>query len=144
MPEHAAHGGAQATAPEDGTSADPDVRGVLAAFGAVIRDGLTLAALEARRAGVGLAVMVALGVAAGLLLVTVWLLLAAAAALELGRAGVSAPLALLAVAALNLAGAGLLAFVVVRLSRRLLFSATRRQLGGGERGDSAHGGETDR
>ncbi len=136
MPEHAA--------PEDGAGADPDVKGVLAAFGAVVRDGLTLAALEARRAGVGLAVMVALGVAAGLLLVTVWLLLAAAAVLGLDHAGVPAPLALLAVAALNLAGAGLLAFVVVRLSRRLLFSATRRQFGVGERGDSAHVGETDR
>ncbi len=144
MPEHAARGGVQAAAPEDGTGADPDVRGVLAAIGTVVRDGLTLAALEARRAGVGLAVMVALGVAAGLLLVTVWLLLVAAAVLGLGRAGVPAPLALLAVAALNLAMAGLLAFVVVRLSRRLLFNATRRQFGGGERGDSAHGGETDR
>ncbi len=144
MPEHAAHGEAQAAAPEDGADADPDVKGVLTAFGAVIRDGLTLAALEARRAGVGLAVMVALGVAAGLLLVTVWLLLAAAAVLGLDRAGVPAPLALLAVAALNLAGAGLLAFVVVRLSRRLLFSATRRQFSVGERGGSAHVGETDR
>jgi hypothetical protein len=144
VPEHAAHGEAQAAAPEDGTGADPDVGGVLAALGAVVRDGLTLAALEARRAGVGLAVMVALGVAAGLLLVTVWLLLAAAAVLGLDRVGVPASLALLAVAALNLAGAGLLAFVVVRLSRRLLFSATRRQLGGGERGGSAHVGETDR
>lgn len=108
--------------------------GVIAAFLDVVRDGFALAAAEARRAGVGLAVMIALALAAALLLVTVWLLLAAAAVVALTGLGVPAPGALLIVAAANLAGAAVLGFGVLWWSRRLLFTATRRQLAGGRRG----------
>lgn len=94
----------------------------------LITETAHLAALEARLAGLSLAVMVAAGIALGITGVSVWLALVAAGAVLLVRLGLAWEAALLLVALFNLALAlGLLKAIVV-LSRNLTFRATRRQL----------------
>ena len=94
-----------------------------------IFDGLAaLAALEARLAGLSAAAILGLGLAVGLLFITAWLLLMAGFVLWLVSLGVGWGLALLCIALINvLAGAGLVVFII-KLSRNLLFQATRRQM----------------
>lgn len=100
---------------------------------AVARNSIRLVTLEGRLAGLSLAIMVGLGVAVALLLVSAWFLLVAAFAFwlasHLGWAG-----ALALVAVLNLAASVPLVLLIIRYSRNLLFRATRRQLlGTGQR-----------
>lgn len=87
-----------------------------------------LLALEAQRAGLTLAWMVGLGVGAGILAVTAWL--GAVTALVLGTIalGVSPIVALLLLVVVNLAGAAIAAYACMRMSKDLLFNASRRQL----------------
>ena len=91
---------------------------------------LHLAALEGKRAGIGLAVMVGFGVGAFVLLIAGWLaLLACAVAALVENDILSWAWSLLIVALLNFAGAGGLVFLAIKRSKDLLFCATRRQLG---------------
>ncbi|RFO97155.1 hypothetical protein DIC66_08405 [Rhodoferax lacus] len=95
------------------------------------RAQLRLLDLEAQRAGQALALMLAYGMVAGLLLCTAWLGLCAAAVLWLVERGSSASLALLLAVLLNLlVGAGLL-LAMRSQARTLAFPATRQNLGSG-------------
>ncbi len=94
-----------------------------------IFDGLAaLAALEARLAGVSAAAILGLGLAAGLLFITAWLLLMAGFALWLVYLGLGWGLSLLCIALINVLTGGGLVVLIIKLSRNLLFQATRRQM----------------
>ncbi len=91
---------------------------------------LQLAALEGKRAGIGLAVMFGFGVGAFVLLIAGWIaMLGCAVAALVENDILSWAWSLLIVALLNFAGAGGLVFLAIKRSKDLLFCATRRQLG---------------
>ena len=93
------------------------------------RDGLLLAALEARRAGRAFVRMVAYGIMAAILLVTAWLALVGAAVLAVTDAGAaSLPWALVVAALLNIVAAGVFAWLIKHWDAQLLFVATLRHL----------------
>ena len=95
------------------------------------REQLRLLDLEAQRAGQALALMLAYGMVAALLLCTAWLGLCASAVLGLVELGCRTSLALLLAVLLNLvAGLGLL-LAMRRQARTLAFPATRQNLGSG-------------
>jgi hypothetical protein len=104
---------------------------LLADLRTAARAQLHLLDLEAQRAGQALALMLAYGMLAGLLLCAAWLGLCAAAVLLLVEHDMRASMALLLVVLLNLvAGAGLV--LAMRYQARLLsFPATRQNLGSG-------------
>ncbi len=104
------------------------VLGLVRSLAGVLGAALHLAALETRLAGLSLAAMLALAVAGALLLATAWLLTVAAVAVFLVRLGLAWELALLLAAGLNVALALPMITAIRRLSRNLLFSATRGQL----------------
>ena len=90
---------------------------------------LALAELEGRRAGVSLALMLGLALAAAVLVITGWIAVIAAVVLALVLNGIVGWGWALAIAALlSFAGAGGLVVVVIRRSNDLTFPATRRQL----------------
>jgi hypothetical protein len=92
---------------------------------------LALVMLEGRQAGLSLAWMLGLALAAAMLAITGWLALLACAVLALVLNDIIGWGWALAVAALlNFALAGGLAFLVIQRSRHLLFAATLRQLRG--------------
>ncbi len=102
--------------------------GLLHAIRAVFGGLCTLAAMEARLAGLSVIAILGLGVATGILFAATWLLLMAVLAMWLVQMGLGWGLALLCIVPINLlAGAGLIMFIC-GLSRNLLFSATRRQV----------------
>jgi uncharacterized membrane protein YqjE len=104
---------------------------ILADLRCAARAQLHLLDLEAQRAGQALALMLAYGMVAGLLLCTAWLGLGAAAVLWMVELGCRVSLALLLAVLLNLAaGLGLL-FAMRRQARTLAFPATRQNLGSG-------------
>ena len=104
---------------------------LLADMRTAAREQLRLLDLEAQRAGQALALMLAYGMMAGLLLCTAWLGLCAAAVLLLVERGSSASLALLLAVLLNLlVGAGLV-LAMRSQARTLAFPATRQNLGSG-------------
>ena len=105
-----------------------ELSGALAGARGLLSNILDLFTLEARRAGLTLALMVACGAAGAILVAAAWLGLMAALALWAVEAGISWQAALAAVAFANLAIAGALFWLCARVSRDLLFSATRRQL----------------
>lgn len=100
-------------------------------------DLLALIALEARLAGLSLAIIVGLGVAAALLLCSVWFLILAAAVASLIAAGWAWGAALLLIAVCNLAMGAVAVISIGRYSRNLLFAKTRRQLFGARGSDDA-------
>ena len=90
---------------------------------------LTLVTLEGQQAGLSLAWMLGLALAAAALAITGWLAMLACLVLALVQNDVVGWGWALAIAALlSFAGAGGLVFMVIRRSRHLLFRATRRQL----------------
>lgn len=90
---------------------------------------LALAEIEGKRAGVSLALMLGLALAAAVLVITGWIAMIAAIVLALVLKGVVGWGWALAIAALlSFAGAGGLVLVVIRRSSDLTFPATRRQL----------------
>lgn len=90
---------------------------------------LTLATLEGKRAGLSLAWMLGLALAAAVLVITGWLAMLACVVLALVRNDIVGwGWALAITALLSFAGAGGLALMVIQRSRHLLFPATRRQL----------------
>jgi hypothetical protein len=89
-----------------------------------------LVSLEGKQAGLSLAWMLGLALAAAVLAITGWLALLACIVLVLVQNDIVGWGWALSIAALlNLAGTGGLVFMVIHLSRHLLFPATRRQLG---------------
>lgn len=111
-----------------GTGVLGEVSNLFSSGRRIVSGFMDLVVLEGRRAGIALAWMLGLGLAAGLLAVTAWLGLMAMAALALLAADVSPILAILIVVVLNLAAAGGAVFVCVKKSKDLLFTASRRQI----------------
>ncbi len=105
-----------------------EVSGMFASARSVVSGMVDLVTLEARRAGLALAWMAGLGIAAGILAITAWLGLMAALALWAIAAGLSPVLSILMVVVLNLVGAAAAVYACVKMSKALLFSASRRQL----------------
>ena len=102
---------------------------VIASVRALGEHFLTLVTLEGRQAGLGLAWMLGLALAAAVLAITGWLAMLACVVLALVQNDIVGWGWALAIAALlSFAGAGGLVFMVIQRSRHLLFPATRRQL----------------
>lgn len=91
---------------------------------------LELMALEARRAGLSLVWMLVLGLLAGMCFIATWLGISAALAITMMSAGLGAVAAVLLVALFNLVAGVIFILCGVRMSRNLLFAATRRQISG--------------
>lgn len=90
---------------------------------------LTLVTLEGRQAGLSLAWMLGLALAAAVLAITGWLALLACIVLALVQNDiVSWVWALSIVVLISFAGAGGFVLMIIQRSRHLLFPATRRQL----------------
>lgn len=100
----------------------------LASARATLADFLELVALEARRAGLALAWMLAFGVGIAICAVTAWLGLMVALVLWAVSLGLPAIAAVLALVLLNLTAAAALTWACVGLTRDLMFGATRRQI----------------
>jgi len=94
----------------------------------VLCDFLVLLSLETRRAGLALVWMVAFGAIAAILVVTSWLGLMAALALWAVSLGIPWVTAVTVISLANLLAAAIVTYVCIRMSRDLLFPATRRQL----------------
>ncbi|MBA2410608.1 MAG: hypothetical protein H0V62_12895 [Gammaproteobacteria bacterium] len=114
-------------------STDPGPRvggigGLLNAATDFINSSAALVVLEGRLAVLSVIVMLAAGVIAAMLLVSVWLFLLAAIAFSLVRAGWPWEGVLVGMAIANIVAAGACAFLIRHLSRNLLFTATRRTL----------------
>ena len=90
---------------------------------------LTLVTLEGKQAGLSLAWMLGLALAAAVLAITGWLALLACIVLALVQNNIVGwGWALSISALLSFAGTGGLVFMMIQRSRNLLFPATRRQL----------------
>jgi len=101
---------------------------------------LTLITLEGRQAGLSLAWMLALALAAAMLAITGWLALIACVVLALVQNDIVGWGWALSIAALlSFVGAGGLMFMAIQRSRYLLFPATRRQLRQIRGGEDQHG-----
>lgn len=94
----------------------------------VAHDYLTLAALETKRAGQSLVIMIAAGVMMAILLVSGWLGLVAAAVFGLVAAGMPPGFAILLAVAANVLVAVALYFVIRYKRRYLAYPATLRNL----------------
>jgi hypothetical protein len=105
-----------------------EVSSVLAFARETASNLLELLTLEVRSAGLALVWMFAGGLVAAIFIVAAWTGLMAALAMYVVSLGMLPAAAVIVVAAINLiAGAGML-YWCIGLSRRLLFTATRRQL----------------
>ena len=105
-----------------------ELSGTFASARRVISDFLELLSLETRRAGLALVWMVACGAVAAILVVTAWLGLMAALALWAVYLGISWVTAVTVISLVNLLAAVIVTYVCIRMSRDLLFPATRGQL----------------
>ena len=98
--------------------------------GALARDHLELAALEAQRAAVGFTKVLIAAVIVSILVVTAWLAFVASGIVWATDAGVRWPVALAVAAVLNLVLAAAAVFwIKSQVGELMLFSATLRQLG---------------
>jgi len=100
----------------------------------LIADFAHLAVLDARRAGVRLAMLLSAGLSIAILLVTAWMGFVAAGIVWLFDQGVSWPLAIGLAALTNIAGAAALAWWARHLISEMPFTALLGQL----RGHSSH------
>ncbi|HEX6319169.1 MAG TPA: hypothetical protein VFZ84_09850 [Burkholderiales bacterium] len=100
----------------------------------LVADFAHLAVLDARRAGVRLAMLLSAGLIIAILLITAWMGFVAAGIVWMFDRGVSWPLAIAIAAFTNIAGAAALAWWARHLVSEMPFTALLRQL----RGDSAH------
>lgn len=94
-------------------------------------DFAELAVLDARRAAIRLAILLAAGLGAAVLLVTAWMALIAALAVWMWGEGLGWPAALAIAAAINIGGAVALAAWMKGMAREMPFTALLRQLRGG-------------
>ena len=110
-------------------------------FQGVAHDYFVLAALETKRAGMSLVIMLAAGVMMAILLISAWLGLVTAGVFGLIAAGLAPWLSVLIAVVANLAvAAGLYALIRYK-QRYLAFPATARNLRPSTRGDDPHHGE---
>lgn len=96
----------------------------------LVSDYAELAVLDARRAAIRLAWLLAAVLVAAVLIVTTWMALVAAGVVFMLGHGASWVTALVVAAVLNLVGAGLLAWWMLALIKELPFTALLRQLRG--------------
>jgi hypothetical protein len=104
--------------------------GVVSDTRQLVADFAHLAVLDARRAGVRLAVLLAAGLLIAILIITAWMAFVAAGIVWMFDRGVSWPLAIAIAALINIAGAVALAFWARRLASEMPFTALLRQLKG--------------
>ena len=107
-----------------------ELTGTLSSARAALSYFFDLLSLEARRAGLALVWMIALGFAAAICAVTVWLGIMAALAMWAVSLGLHPVAAVVVIASLNLVACAALAYRCIGMSRDLLFPATRRQAAG--------------
>ena len=113
----------------NGTAPTGSVSSLIASVRALGERFLTLATLEGKQAGLSLALMLGLALAAAVLVITGWIALIAAGVLALVLNDLVGWGWALAIAALlSFAGAGGLVLMLIRRSGDLTFPATRRQL----------------
>ncbi len=106
-----------------------EARALLGEFTGILQDQVHLAVLEAKQAGVNLAVTVALGVAVAILALSAWLGLMGVLALILVEKDIMTGSAALGVAVgINVLIALILGFMMSRRSHGLSFAATTRSL----------------
>jgi len=103
---------------------------LLAEARSLVSDYAELAVLDARRAAIRLAWLLAAVLVAAVLIVTTWMALVAAGVVFMLGHGASWVTALVVAAVLNLVGAGLLAWWMLVLIKELPFTALLRQLRG--------------
>ena len=96
----------------------------------LVSDFAHLAVLDARRAGVRLAMLLSAGLMIAILAVTAWMGFVAAGIVWMFDKGVSWPLAIAVAAFINIAGAGALAWWARHLLSEMPFTALLRQLRG--------------
>lgn len=96
----------------------------------LVADFAHLAVLDARRAGVRLAMLLSAGLIIAILVVTAWMGFVAAGIVWMFDKGVSWPLAIALAALINIVGAGLLAWWCRHLIAEMPFTALLRQLKG--------------
>jgi hypothetical protein len=94
----------------------------------LVCDHIELAALEAQRAGVGLAKMLSAAVVVAILVVSAWLALVAGGIVWATSTGVGWAASLVIAGGLNVVLAGLIAYWMRSQSQELLFAASLRQL----------------
>jgi hypothetical protein len=104
--------------------------GVVSDTRQLVADFAHLAVLDARRAGVRLALLLSAGLLIAVLVITAWMGFVAAGIVWMFDRGVSWPLAIGIAALLNIAGAVGLAFWARRLASEMPFTALLRQLKG--------------
>ena len=96
----------------------------------LVSDFAQLAVLDARRAGVHLAMLLSAGLLIAILVITAWMGFVAAGIVWMFDQGVSWPLAIAVAAAINIAAAAILAWWARHLVSELPFTALLRQLRG--------------
>ena len=104
--------------------------GVVSDTRQLVADFAHLAVLDARRAGVRLAILLAAGLLIAILVITAWMAFVAAGIVWMFDRGVSWPLAIAIAALINIAGAVGVAFWARRLASEMPFTALLRQLKG--------------
>ena len=107
-----------------------ELSSALASARTAIAKFLELLSLEARRAGLALVWMVVWGFVAAICIVAAWLGVMAALVLWAVSLGLLPVAAVLGVAVINCVAGAVLLRVCARLSRDLLFAASRRQVAG--------------
>ncbi len=103
---------------------------LLAEARSLVADYAELAVLDARRAAIGLAWLLAAVLVAAVLLVTTWMALVAAGVMAMLGQGASWVTALVVAAVLNVVGAAALGWWTLALLKELPFTALLRQLRG--------------
>ena len=96
----------------------------------LVADFAELAVLDARRAAIRLALLLAAGLGVAVLVVTAWMALIAALAVWLWGEGLGWPAALLIAAAINIGAAVALGLWMKGLTKEMPFTALLRQLKG--------------
>ena len=96
----------------------------------LVADFAHLAVLDARRAGVRLAMLLSAGLLIAILLITAWMGFVAAGIVWMFDRGVSWPLAIALAALINIVGAAALAWWARHLVSEMPFTALLRQLRG--------------
>lgn len=121
-------GTAPLPAPDGEGSLNRAVQGVWHEMRAIVREHAVLGVLEAQRAGLQLAYVLAAVLVVSVLGVTAWLAIVSAIVAWLARESVSWPLVFLAAAALNIVAAVAVAWWGKRQITEMPFAATLRQL----------------
>lgn len=102
----------------------------------LVSDFAQLAVLDARRAGVRLAMLLSAGLLIAILLITAWMGFVAAGIVWMFDQGVSWPAAIAVAAVINIAAAAVLAWWARHLVSEMPFTALLRQLRGDPPGGS--------